>query len=54
MRTRQAGESALLLLDAVDLLLGLRGLGPDAYARATVIPFQNSQLRVVGREDFVV
>ena len=37
----------------VDLLLGLRGLGADAYTRATVIPFQNSQLRVVGREDFI-
>ena len=37
----------------VDLLLGLRGLGVDAYSRATVIPFQNSQLRVVGREDFI-
>lgn len=37
----------------VDLLLGLRGLGPDAYSRATIIPFQDSQLRVVGREDFI-
>ena len=37
----------------VDLLLGLRGLGAEAYSRATVIPFQNSQLRVVGREDFI-
>jgi hypothetical protein len=37
----------------VDLLLGLRGLGADAYSRAAVIPFQNCQLRVVGREDFI-
>jgi hypothetical protein len=37
----------------VDLLLGLRGLGPGTYARAIVIPFQDRQLRVVGREDFI-
>ncbi|MDH5254633.1 MAG: hypothetical protein OEW72_01845 [Gammaproteobacteria bacterium] len=37
----------------VDLLLGLRGLGADVYARATLIPFQDRQLRVVGREDFI-
>ncbi len=37
----------------VDLLLGLRGLGADAYSRATVVPFQDSHLRVVGREDFI-
>ncbi len=37
----------------VDLLLGLRGLGADAYSRATVIPFQNGELRVVSREDFI-
>jgi hypothetical protein len=37
----------------VDLLLGLRGLGADAYARAAVIPFQDGELRVVGREDFI-
>lgn len=37
----------------VDLLLGLRGLGADAYSRVIVIPFQGSHLRVVGREDFI-
>lgn len=37
----------------VDLLLGLRGLGPDAYSRATLVPFQDCELRVVGREDFI-
>jgi hypothetical protein len=37
----------------VDLLLGLRGLEPDAFARAVEIQFQGLALRVIGREDFI-
>jgi hypothetical protein len=37
----------------VDLLAGLRGLDPAAFARVVVVPFQGEQLRVVGREDFI-
>jgi hypothetical protein len=37
----------------VDLLVGLRGLDPAAFARALDIPFQKERLRVVGREDFI-
>lgn len=37
----------------VDLLVGLRGLEPEAFARAIDVPFQGEALRVVGREDFV-
>ena len=39
--------------NGVDLLVGLRGLDPGAFARAVVVPFQGEQLRVVGREDFI-
>lgn len=46
----------LCLTDAfgnrVDLLAGLRGLEPAAFARAVVIPFKDTQLRIAGREDF--
>jgi hypothetical protein len=37
----------------VDLLVGLRGLEPDAFSRAVEIRFQGEALRVIGREDFV-
>jgi len=37
----------------VDLLVGLRGLEPEAFSRAIDVPFQGKALRVVGREDFV-
>jgi hypothetical protein len=37
----------------VDLLGGLRGLDPDAYARTIVVPFSGTTLRIIGREDFV-
>ena len=36
----------------VDLLAGLRGLEPAAFARALTVPFQGT-LRIIGREDFV-
>ena len=37
----------------VDLLAGLRGLDPDAFARAIEVPFHGGILRVIGREDFI-
>ncbi|HTY49117.1 MAG TPA: hypothetical protein VMB48_05450 [Steroidobacteraceae bacterium] len=37
----------------VDLLLGLRGIEPQAFARARDVPFQGSVLKFVGLEDFV-
>jgi predicted nucleotidyltransferase len=37
----------------VDLLTGLRGLDPEALARAITVPFMGSTLRVIGREDFI-
>jgi hypothetical protein len=37
----------------VDLLGGLRGLEPAAFARAISVPFQGEALRVIGREDFI-
>jgi hypothetical protein len=37
----------------VDLLAGLRGLDPEAFARSIDVPFQGTSLRVVGREDFI-
>jgi len=37
----------------VDLLVGLRGLDPAAFARVLDVPFQGEQLRVVSREDFI-
>ena len=37
----------------VDLLLGLRGLEADAFARAMQVQFQGVALRVIGREDFI-
>lgn len=37
----------------VDLLGGLRGLDPDAFARTLAVPFGGKNLRIIGREDFV-
>jgi predicted nucleotidyltransferase len=37
----------------VELLGGLRGLDPGAFARAVTVTFRGTELRVVGREDFV-
>lgn len=37
----------------VDLLLGLRGLDPQAFSRTVEVPFQGTTLRFVGREDFI-
>jgi hypothetical protein len=37
----------------VDLLGGLRGLEPAAFSRAVVVPFKGSEMRVIGREDFI-
>jgi hypothetical protein len=37
----------------VDLLLGLRGIEPQAFSRVLVIPFQGSKLKFIGREDFI-
>jgi hypothetical protein len=49
--------AVLTLTDAlgnrVDLLVGLRGLDPAAFARAFEVPFSGGRLRVVGLEDFV-
>jgi hypothetical protein len=37
----------------VDLLVGLRGLEPAAFARVVEVPFQGERLKVIGREDFI-
>ncbi len=37
----------------VDLLGGLRGLDPEAFARSREVPFLGTPLRFVGREDFI-
>ena len=37
----------------VDLLVGLRGLERDAFARVVEVQFQGVALRVIGREDFI-
>jgi hypothetical protein len=37
----------------VDLLGGLRGLDPKAFARGLDVPFQGNTIRVAGVEDFV-
>ena len=49
---------ALLVLNdtfrnRVDLLVGLRGLEAAAFSRVAVVPFKETSLRVVGREDFI-
>jgi hypothetical protein len=37
----------------VDLLLGLKGTEPQAFARVVEVPFQGSSLKFIGREDFI-
>jgi len=37
----------------VNLLVGIRGLDPDAFSRAVRVPFGKEHLRVVGLEDFI-
>lgn len=37
----------------VDLLAGLSGLDPEAFSRLIDVPFQDTILRVIGREDFI-
>lgn len=37
----------------VDLLVGLRGLDPQALSRTRQVAFADSTLRVIGREDFI-
>jgi hypothetical protein len=37
----------------VDLLLGLRGIEPQAFSRLVEVPFQGNTLKFIGREDFI-
>jgi predicted nucleotidyltransferase len=37
----------------VDLLIGLRGMEPQAFSRVLEVPFQGASLKFVGREDFI-
>lgn len=37
----------------VDLLIGLRGMEPQAFARVIEVPFQGETLKFIGREDFI-
>jgi predicted nucleotidyltransferase len=37
----------------VDLLGGLRGLDPEAFARTYAVDFSGTMLRIIGREDFI-
>lgn len=37
----------------VDLLVGLRGLDPEAFSRTIDVPFMGELLSVIGREDFI-
>lgn len=37
----------------VDLLVGLRGLEPEAFSRAIEVKLQGTSMRVVAREDFI-
>ena len=37
----------------VDLLIGLKGLAPEVFARAIDVPFQGKTLKFIGREDFI-
>ena len=50
--------SAMLILrdgyeNTVELLVGLRGLDPDAFSRTLEVPFQGETLRMIGLEDFI-
>ncbi|HXW91709.1 MAG TPA: hypothetical protein VEK33_14255 [Terriglobales bacterium] len=37
----------------VDLLVGLRGLEPQAFSRTVEVPLQGRTVRFIGREDFI-
>lgn len=37
----------------VDLLLGLRGMRPEIFARAVPVAFQGGEVKFAGREDFI-
>lgn len=37
----------------VDLLIGLKGLDPQAFSRSIAIPFQGTTVKFIGREDFI-
>jgi len=37
----------------VDVLLGIRGLDPQAFSRTVEVPLEGTRLRFVGREDFI-
>ena len=37
----------------VDVLLGIRGLDPQAFSRTVEVPLEGKRLRFVGREDFI-
>lgn len=37
----------------VDLLAGLHGMDPEAFARSIEVPFQGEAIHVIGREDFI-
>ena len=37
----------------VDLLGGLRGLDPEAFTRTVTVEFHGTNLRIIGREDFI-
>ena len=37
----------------VDLIAGIRGMEAAAFTRTIEIPFQDTLLRVIGREDFI-
>jgi hypothetical protein len=54
---QDAIPAAIRLTDAfgnrVDVLVGLRGLDPQAFSRTVEVPFQGSTLLVIGREDFI-
>ena len=37
----------------VDLLIGLKGMEAEAFARIIEVPFRGQKLRFIGREDFI-
>ena len=37
----------------VDLLIGLKGLDPQAFSRIIAVPFQGKIVKFIGREDFI-
>jgi predicted nucleotidyltransferase len=40
-------------VNRVDLLIGLRGMEPQAFSRLVEVPFQGNTLKFIGREDFI-